>query len=353
MGLDRARVLVLGLVSLSLIIASVLVMDWFVVRIGNLGRDMPFDRLTFDLRAIKVCASGVCASVELSQLPMLTRLGVYPSLAPATFWTSLCFAVIVGIQCGTRVVTGGAPLSWTRFGYFLGTLFLGVAAAVGYIFTPEVAPFTAARTAAPLLLILGYAIGMVALYFASSMETAADLIDDRSQAIAPARPSITQPPTAPIVQTDAPAVSRTRSRPIPPALRGKLMYTTMTAEITRAGLDARREDGSARLVLWRDVVGAVARRLPPEEPYAGTPFVDLVSTAGSTLRLLPWTRFSGEPLDGDGDGDARARALLALVIARCPDAQIDRATRTFVDGSDPPAQLPDEATLAQHDSRLA
>jgi len=353
MGIDRARAVVLGLVSLALIIASVLVMDWFVVRIGGgLGPDVPFDRVMFDLRSIKICTSGVCASVELSQLPMLTRLGVYPSLAPATFWTSLCFGVIVGIQCGTRVVTGGAPLSWTRFGYFLGTLFLAVAAAVGYIFTPDVAPFTATRTAAPLLLIFGYVVGMVALYFASSMETAADLIDDRSQPLAPARPRA-RAPSAPIVETDAPAVSRTRSRPIPPALRGKLKYTTMTAEITRAGLDARREDGSARLVLWRDVVGAVARRLPAEEPYAGTPFVDLVSTAGSTLRLLPWTRFSGEPLDGDGDDDARVRALLALVIARCPDAQIDRATRTFFDGSEPPAQLPDEATLGQHDARLA
>jgi len=51
--------------------------------------------------------------------------------------------------------------------------------------------------------------------------------------------------------------------------------------MTRGGIDARREDGSSVLVIWRDIVGAVARRLPND--YQAVTFVDVISTAGATL----------------------------------------------------------------------
>ena len=114
-------------------------------------------------------------------------------------------------------------------------------------------------------------------------------------------------------------------------------------------MDARREDGSTQLVLWRDVVGVVARRLPPA--YEGAPFVDLVSTAGATVRVLPWTRLTGEPVEGTGAD--RARALVARVVAHCPAIKLDPVTREFVEGSGPPGQLPDVPTLDAHDARLA
>ncbi|TMQ10399.1 MAG: hypothetical protein E6J91_26845 [Deltaproteobacteria bacterium] len=135
---------------------------------------------------------------------------------------------------------------------------------------------------------------------------------------------------------------RPRSGPLPPApehLRNRLQYVALTAELTGGGIDARREDGLSRLVLWRDVVGVVVRRMPPA--YDGAAFVDIVSTAGSTLRIVPWTRLSGEPLDGDGDD--RPRAVVEHVLARCPD---------IIDSGEP-AQLPDLDTLRAHDDRLA
>jgi len=52
----------------------------------------------------------------------------------------------------------------------------------------------------------------------------------------------------------------------------------VTAAVSAAGIDARREDGSSRLVMWREVVGVIARRLPPD--YQGLVFVDIVSSAG-------------------------------------------------------------------------
>jgi hypothetical protein len=148
-----------------------------------------------------------------------------------------------------------------------------------------------------------------------------------------------------------PGVARTKSGPLPPIpehLRNRLRYVALTVEMTGGGIDARREDGLSRLVLWRDVVGVVARRMPPA--YDGAAFVDIVSTAGSTLRIVPWTRLTGELVDVDGD--ARPRAVVERVVAHCPSVRLDRATQMFLDTGEP-AQLPDLDTLRAHDERLA
>lgn len=137
----------------------------------------------------------------------------------------------------------------------------------------------------------------------------------------------------------------------PPGLAGKLRYATLTATLSHVGIEARREDGFTRTVMWPDVVGVVARRLPPDEPYEGATFVDVVSTAGATLRILPWTHLSGDRIEGDGT--ERARAFVQLAAARCPSAKLDAATRTFLGSHGPAAQLPDEETLHVHDRRLS
>jgi len=135
---------------------------------------------------------------------------------------------------------------------------------------------------------------------------------------------------------------------VPEHLRKRLSYVALTAELTGGGIDARREDGLSRLVLWRDVVGVVVRRMPPV--YDGAAFVDIVSTAGSTLRIVPWTRLTGEPIEGDGED--RPRSVIVHVLARCPDIKVDPATRQFLESGEP-AQLPDLDTLRAHDERLA
>ena len=93
----------------------------------------------------------------------------------------------------------------------------------------------------------------------------------------------------------------------------------------------------------------MARRLPPE--YGAASFVDLVSTPGSTLRMLPWTRVGGDRVTGEGE--ELARALVELVMACCPEAKLDAATRTFLADHQSALQLPDLDTLAAHDQRLA
>jgi hypothetical protein len=88
--------------------------------------------------------------------------------------------------------------------------------------------------------------------------------------------------------------------------------------------------------------------MPPA--YDGATFVDIVSTAGSTLRIVPWTRLTGELLEPEGED--RPRAVIERVISKCPGAKLDPATRQFLDTGEA-AQLPDLETLRAHDARLA
>jgi hypothetical protein len=92
--------------------------------------------------------------------------------------------------------------------------------------------------------------------------------------------------------------------------------------------------------------------LPAAAPYDGETFVDLVSSSpGSTLRIMAWTRLTGDVPAGEGVD--LARAIVRLVASRCPAAQLDRATRRFLDGQGQAAQLPDIAALDGHDELLA
>ena len=137
----------------------------------------------------------------------------------------------------------------------------------------------------------------------------------------------------------------------PEAVRGTINYAVVSAELVGAGINARREDGLAKLIAWGDIVGIVARRLPAGPPYDGATFVDLVSTAGATLRILPWTQIKG--LELKGTPAARARGLVNIVAAQSLDAKLDTATKLFADSEGQATQLPDAAALAAHDQRLA
>ena len=346
MGTDRTRVVALAGVTLVACVASLWLMDWFQID----------EILAINLRHIRVCpGKGVCATVDFSQLT-----GSFPFLATITFWGSLLVAAVVVFQAGHRLLNGHASDAISRAGTLVAVVMFLTGAATAYVFGPDVGTYVPAqgvgggkalvvleRTWAPMLFLLGQALAIASLYFSSRAES-----DDRAVSQLPVATVVrgqggaTSDPIATPATT--PAVERSQPIAIPELVKGKLAFATVTAEISRGGVDARREDGESLLVIWRDVVGAVARRLPPE--LDGDTFVDLVSTAGSTLRITSWTRLTGEPVEGAGDD--RARNLVKLVMGYCPELKLDRATRELLDGAEA-AQLPDLATLAQHDARLA
>ncbi|MGE0872370.1 MAG: hypothetical protein AB7P03_27690 [Kofleriaceae bacterium] len=355
MGKDRSRIVVMFVAFVGMLVASTLVMDWFVIRAPLFGADV--SHVGIDLRQAHACTGlGPCVSVPLKG----AFKGMYANFATATLWGSIVFAILVGYQAVTRLVSGFASEALSKLGYMAGLGIMGNAFMTGYLFAPDASrnpmpmmgfSIEIERTWAPLLLMVALGVG-VAICFAvisQSSDSGAAYQPLSSLPRAQAKPTPVGMPAAvagPAPVADAPAPGPQVE--VHEALRGKLQFAVTTAELTAAGIDARREDGSSELVMWRDVVGAVARRTPPE--YQGVTFIDIVSTPGATIRVLPWTKLTGDPIDGTGE--PRARALLALIEARCQGAKLDAATRAFVELREDAAQLPDLRMLAIHDQRL-
>jgi hypothetical protein len=371
MDRDRTRVLGLLVIYLVLVVVSLFVLDWFVA-------SMPFGKLTIDLRSAELCgADRGCASFALSEL---RGSGFYAPLGGLTFFGTILFSLLVGYQAITRIATGVANESLSKLGYLAGMTMFGTAGAAAFLFRPEATSVEQTmlgievhRTSAPFLMLLGLMIGIAVMYYAVTQHTADDVgqykpvapigerkVTGQVPPITVAEKHQSQPPQVALEKSDssppADAVRERKTTPpgsgpvsmIPEHLRKKLKFVAVTATLTRAGIDARREDGTSKLVMWRDVVGLVVRRMPAE--YDGLLFLDVVSTAGSTLRLVQWTRLTGETFEGEGD--AWHRAVLKSMMAHSPAASLDPATKRF-HGGEPAAQLPDVTKLAAHDGKLA
>lgn len=401
-GHQRKLLLSAGGALIAMLIAT-FAMAWFQLRL-DIAADTGLPSVTagaldsahmqIGLHAATACfADGGCASTSLDNLR-----GIYPSLATYTFWITLVVCALVSIQAGLRLLTHQANGFLTRGGYTVCALAVIGAVFTAFVFAPEtaettIASVTVTRTWAPAIMLFGYALAAYALYLAvaddgepvyqpitvPSSIVKRDSSDPgkrepvKSEPIVPIRESRVKPTEPPpqkalrelILPLPATPPPRAPSEPkpdsfelvverrCPAGLEQRLRYAARRATFTPNGIDAEREDGSARTVAWGDVVGVVARRLPGHAPYDGVTFVDLVSLAGATLRILPWTNVGGElALPADADGAERARAFVQLIAARCPGARLDSATRTFLGSRGPAAQLSTEL-LAAHDDRLA
>jgi hypothetical protein len=137
----------------------------------------------------------------------------------------------------------------------------------------------------------------------------------------------------------------------PPYIQNKINYAVTTADVSAQGIAGKREDGTIKEVAWDAIVGVIARRLPPDKPFEGATIVDVVSSAGSTLRLVSWTKIRGG-LPLPEKGVERLRGFVNMVAAQALGAKLDAATKLFADTDGQAAQLPTLATLAAHDERL-
>jgi hypothetical protein len=362
MDRDRSRVLALFVAYLVLVAVALFVMNWFVA-------SMPFGTMSIDLRSAHICPdTGRCDNFSLSEM---RGTGFYAPLGGLTFFGTLLFTLLVGYQAITRVTSGFVSETLSKLGYLGGMILFGTAFAAAFLFGPqasslerETMQFEVSRTAAPFLLLIALLLGIIVLYYAVTQRNAEGIGEYKpltdvpvvvkriTQPMEPIKKSESRPPISVLQKTkSSPPASALQSDPIsvlPEHLRKKLKFVTLSAEITRAGIDARREDGSSKLVMWRDVVGIVARRMPPE--HDALTFLDIVSVAGSTLRVLPWTRVTGETVAGEGD--VFTRGLLDAMLAHCPEASLDPATKRFQSG-EPAAQLKDTMKLAAHDEKLS
>ncbi len=282
--MGRARVGVTAAVSVMLILASTLALDWFYARVNAnvIGGDAVVKSMVensvfkIDLHSVGLCHQGVCVSVSMSKL-----VGAYPTLAGAAFWVSLVLAGVVAFQAGVRMIGGAPNPQLNTLGYLLAFASFATAALAGYMFGPETgnhteAGFAATRSWGAVALLVGDVVAVVALYFAIKPDEPASeapvIVHPRVAAAAPVvapTPARSQVPDsipldgrpleatanpAPLVDVPSPTVE-------PAALRGVLRYATATATLASIGIDATLEAGATRIVRWSEVVGIHARRL--------------------------------------------------------------------------------------------
>lgn len=391
---QRKLLLSVGVALVAMLVAA-LQLPWFRMQLtitGDLGlgaaaQQLESVRFEIGLNSMTACAANSgCTSAPMDMLS-----GWYPSLATYTFWCSVIASALLALQGASRLVTGSANEVLTRISVLVVILAIIGAGLIVFMLPPEthettVASVTNHRTWAPALMFAGYLIAFYALHLVSEEEVYEDEKPAReayiSQPIIPIKesrvgiqsdpivplkisrvPQIIRMTTAPEPEPEPISLELEPATPIPPApalavcpeaLETKLRYAAQSVTFTTDGMVGHREDGSIKQIAWADVVGAVARRLPADPPYDSTTFVDLVSLAGATLRILPWTAVGGElTLPPNADGAERARAFVQLIAARCPSARLDSATRTFLGGRGSAAQLASLEMLATHDDRLA
>jgi hypothetical protein len=412
MGRDRTQLLACALISIGLIIMGTLAIEWYTngpqIRVGlaaaracNAGhcarvpRDLlgpygtiaPFTLFTTLATAIFVAVQTAWRLVAGYAVRSASRVGIGVALVALAF--TLVTGFVIGPADALDTVRSGAPmLVIAGLALAIAALALASSTTAEATAEPEPEPVAApklvvprpdsepprplavtrtpARRGLPVTTPPNKRIAPLPtpLPDPTPPET---LPDDKPLAIIarpPARispsdklpaletPAATPRTISPVPQLGPSRTTTPRSGPLPvlpPHLRGKLNYVCVTVDLTNGGVDARREDGTQLLVLWDDVVGVVARRMP--DAFDAIAFIDLVSTAGATLRMVPWTKVSGEAMVPQ-EGQARARALLAHITTQCPYATLDPATQKFAEGGEP-AQLPDLSLLQAHDERLA
>lgn len=344
-GLAAASIVALAITGWGL--------DWFVIDIhGASFRNVDLAKalsglssIQLGLRDVTVCMGDLCEHASISKISRNS----YATFASITFWLATATMALIGFQAGARVLRANVSELVTRIGYWAAVVLLLVVVITAFVVGPDVGSgtmgssvanisLTISRTWAPHLMLLATVIGIGALHAASR---------ELNEATTPPMPAVRVVADRSPPPRDSGSLRRPPSAPIA-AIPHWPRFAVATAEITRAGVDAHRHDGSHVLVMWRDVVGVVARRLPSAS--GSQAFVDLVSTSGSTLRFLPESRLTGDPIATDPE--LRVRAIIELVIARCPTTHVDRATREFIEGGTI-AQIPDAATLAAHDAKLA
>jgi len=323
-----------------LIVAGVFLVDWFTFRASI--PELKF--ASINLISFHFCPqAGPCGDGSMSQVA-----GTYPTFARAAFWSSMLFGGAIAVQLGLQQFAGAVHRRVTQVAGVAGVVALLSTLGAAYLFGPDpmkatttVGTITIARHFGPLVLLAGIVAGFVALWMLGEdgdLEAAPRKLPDVAP---PPRVHVTSPEPAPIPVAEVP-VERDGEPP-------RLQHAAATAELSAAGINARLANGSSRLVMWADIVGIVARKLPPG-PFDGAEIVDVISTPGATVRIVSTTRLSGDPVVGDGLD--RVRALIAVIVTHRPDVKLDIATRAVFDQGAPLRQLVDAAELASHDARL-
>jgi hypothetical protein len=141
------------------------------------------------------------------------------------------------------------------------------------------------------------------------------------------------------------------------AARKALRFIAHKVEIRPEGLVATLPSGEPRDLAFADVAQIVVRQLPPDPPWDGAFFVDVVPAATAAcgrdpVRIFPTTSVNYAAIPG-GSSPSRldnTRRLAAFLRDKCPAAAIDEATDEFIRGPKVPLRFVNMTQFLEYDT---
>jgi hypothetical protein len=141
------------------------------------------------------------------------------------------------------------------------------------------------------------------------------------------------------------------------AARKALRFIAHKVEIRGESLVATMPNGEARDVSYVDAERIVVRQLPPDPPWDGAFFIDVVPRPDSAsgkdpIRIFPTTSVNYAAVPG-GSSPSRldnTRRLTAFLRDKCPAAAIDDATAEFIRGPKVPLRFVNMTQFLEYDT---
>ncbi len=134
-----------------------------------------------------------------------------------------------------------------------------------------------------------------------------------------------------------------------------IRFIAHRCDIGEAGLRVTLSNGEARDLAFAQIVGIVARQLPPDPPWDGALILDIVPSKDLTrepVRVFGTTVVNYAAIPGGGTTSRldNTRRLIAFLRERAPDAILDEATQEFVRGPKVPQRFANMTQFIEYDA---
>jgi hypothetical protein len=350
---ERKRLSAYAVALAGLVLA--VVFHWWTLEVAGASAEI-------GLREARVCLGGLCMTGPLpedGQFSSVAQITYYVILLDALAIAALMVLCVVSPSLVDRLAKPAGALSGA-LGLLIGLCFLTIDAPIGQALT-------------------GIRVGLLGALSAVVAGGAAALVDSehpdgppietsvlaaaRAATPAPREPVAPAPKAAGDFQRQIDAATRSGpgrgvasktagSAPVDVG-RTALRFVVDRGRIDPGGLTVKTIDGAERTVAWSDFAVVVVRRLPPDPPFSKLLLIDLATTSGPPIRLLPSSRIDWRQLPGGAAATARdnARSLIALIRSENSSVSVEPASQGFVDTGAEPSIFGSMRQFAEYDAR--
>ncbi|MBP9948328.1 MAG: hypothetical protein KBH14_18115 [Vicinamibacteria bacterium] len=139
------------------------------------------------------------------------------------------------------------------------------------------------------------------------------------------------------------------------AAKKSIRFIAHRCDIGEAGLRVTLASGDMREVAYGEIIGIVARQLPPDPPWDGALILDIVPSkelTGEPVRIFGTTVVNYAAIPGGGTTSRldNTRRLIAFLRDRSPAAVLDEATQEFVRGPKVPQRFANMTQFIEYDA---